>query len=1018
MRKLLRHVVLLAVCLCSIPLFLTAQTRVLKGRISDVKDNTPIAGASIQAKEGTESTVSGTDGNFQLTVSSKTSFLVISSVGFQSIEISVNGDLNNLQLSSTSQSLNEVVVVGYGTRIKKDLTGNIAKVKGSDVQNMPVTNFNQALQGRAAGVFVEGNSGKVGEGVKVLIRGAGSISASNSPLYVIDGVPMSNSSYSGNPLADINFNDIESFDILKDASAAAIYGSRAANGVVLITTKRGKAGKTNFQVNTQYGYNKPTRLKKFLDARQYIDLLREAAINSDIIDGVDPLDPDQYEDSWLEAAEGRLTRYSGWSDWKTVETNTNWQKLAFNEDARTSAIDISASGGTDKTKFYTSVSYNNQDGILIGNRFKRLSARLNLDQAVSDKFKIGVNLSLAQTTAGRVQSDNEFSTPMQMVALTPVTPLRDEDGKLYNSPTTTYANPYVDYENGKYRSIIYRNIGNIYGQYNFSSSLLFRTEVGVDVQNQNDDQFYGFNTDFGSGSNGYGESDWNRALDYNINNYFNYKKTFSQKHDLETVVGMSYQRYNSEYANVVGEQFPVEALQKLASAALIKSGTSVETNSAFLSYFLRANYKFDDKYLLTLSGRIDGSSVFGDDKRYGIFPAVSAGWILTEENFLKHSTALSFLKLRASWGLTGNAAGFGDFAHMGLWGGTAYNGTGGLSPTQIANKNLRWEKSNQTDIGIDFGILDNRITGEIDYYYRKTQDLIYDVPVPGNSGFSTQTVNIGSMLNQGFEFVLNSENVKSKSFRWSSTLNVSINRNKLLKLDGEQTSIPGNDGRFLNSLIVGESIGVLYGPRYAGVNPANGDGLYYMADGKTTTNDYNEAADFIVGNPNPKAIAGLGNNLSFRGIDLSFLFQGVFGNDVMNGAGAFMTSGFDGYDNQTIDQLNRWQNPGDITDVPQLRLRGSNGTGASSRYIYDASYVRLKNLTIAYNLPQGITNKFKISSAKFYVTGVNLLTFTKYPGWDPEVNTDGRTESNRNQGSDFYAAPQIKNISVGLNIGF
>lgn len=1018
MRKTVNFCLLTAVCMFFLfqPTF--AQTKLLKGKITDAKGGAAVAGATIETKGAPFSTISDIDGSFQLSVPEKINTLIVSFVGFKTVEISINSDLNRIQLTEASQSLNEVVVVGFGTRIKKDLTGNIAKVKGSEVQNMPVTNFNQALQGRAAGVFVEGNSGKVGEGVKVLIRGSGSISASSSPLYVIDGVPISNTSYSGNPMADINFNDIESFDILKDASAAAIYGSRAANGVILITTKRGKSGKTNFQVNTQYGFNKPTHLRDFLNARQYIDLLREAAINSDHIDGVDPLDPNQYEDSWLEAAEGRLDRYSGWSDWKSVQTNTDWQKLAFNNNARTSAIDVSASGGTDKTKFYISTSYNNQDGILIGNRFKRLSARINLDQSVSEKFKIGLNLSLAQTTAGRVQSDNEFSTPMQIVALSPVTPLRDENGVVYNSPTTTYSNPYVDFEHGKFNSIIYRNIGNIYGQYNFLPSLFFRTELGADIQNQNDDQFYGFDTDFGSGSNGYGESDWQRSLDYNINNYFNYKKTFADVHELEAVVGMSYQRYTSEYANVYGEQFPVEALQKLASAALIKGGTSVETNSAFLSYFARANYKFNDKYLLTLSGRVDGSSVFGNDQRYGFFPAASVGWILSEEKFLRNSNLISFLKLRSSWGLTGNADGFGDFAHLGLWGGASYNGTGGLSPTQLANRNLRWEKSNQVDIGLDFGFFNNRVSGEIDYYNRKTQDLIYEVPVPGNSGFSTQTVNIGSMQNRGIEFVINSENITGKVFRWNTTLNVSRNRNKIVKLDGAQTKIPGNDGRFLNSLLVGQSIGIFYGPKYAGVDPENGDALYYLADGKATTNDYNKAADFIVGDPNPKLIAGLGNTLSFRNIELTFLFQGVFGNQVMNGGGAFMTAGFDGYDNQTSDQLNRWQKPGDITDVPQLRLRGSNGTGASSRYIYDADYIRLKNLTLAYNLPLSLVKRLKLGSAKFYVTGVNLLTFTDYPGWDPEVNTDARTSSNRNQGSDFYAAPQIKNISVGLNIGF
>ncbi|MCC6258730.1 MAG: TonB-dependent receptor [Chitinophagaceae bacterium] len=1012
-KKILGHI---GFVLLLLPTVVIGQTTV-RGTITDAKSGNPIPNASIVVKSGSSGTASETDGKFTLQVSSLSVKLVFSALGYTTRELTASANMLVKLEPASAASLDEIVVVGYGTKIKKDLTGNIAKVKGSDVQHMPVVNLDQALQGRAAGVFVEGNSGKVGEGIKVLIRGASSISASNSPLYVVDGVPISTDSYSGNPLADINFNDIESFDILKDASAAAIYGSRAANGVVLITTKKGKAGKTNLQANFQYGINKPTHLRGFLNAKQYVDLIREAAINSDHLEGVDPLDPNQYEDSWLEFVEGRLTRYSGWSDWRTLQTNTDWQKLAFDDKARTANVDLSASGGTEKTKFYTSLAYVSQDGILVGNGLRRFSGRLNLDQTVSDKLKLGFNLSLSQTNMDQVSVDNEFTTPMQMVALAPITPLRDQDGKLYNRPVTTYGNPYVDYKEGHYRTTIYRNIGNVYAQLNFTPHFFFRSEFGLDIQNQNDDEFYGFNTTYGTGTNGYGQSSWFRGLDYNTNNFFSFQKTFNSVHDFDAVLGTSFQKYSTEWANVYGEQFPVESLQKLASAGLIKGGTSESNNSTFLSYFARANYKYKDKYLFSLSGRADGSSVFGANNRYGFFPAVSAGWILSEESFLGSSSIVSFLKLRGSWGLTGNADGFGNFAHLGLWGGSSYNGTGGLSPTQLANPDLKWEKSNQTDIGIDFGFLSNRISGEIDYYDRETKGLIYNVPVPGNTGYTTKTVNIGAMSNRGFEFVLNTENVRKKNFNWSTSINISINRNKITKLDGVQTMIPGNDGRYLNSLIVGESIGVFYGPKFAGVDPANGDALYYKQDGKTTTNDYNEAGNFIVGNPNPKMIAGLSSNIKYFGIDFSFLFQGVFGNKIQNGAGGFMSSSFDWFDNQTTDQLDRWQKPGDITNVPQLRIDGANGTGASSRYVYDGSYVRLKNITLGYTLPRKFTKMARISSLRVYVTAVNLLTFTKYPGWDPEVNTDYRAD-NRNQGSDFYSAPQVKNVSFGLNVGF
>ena len=1009
MRKLLLSIV--------VSLFLAqfSNAQTLVGKVTDAASQ-PIPNVSVVVKGTKIGTATAADGTYKIEAGQGKT-LVFSSLGYGTKEVAVKGTTLDIALNkSDTKNLDEVVVVGYGTKIKKDLTGNIAKVKGSDVQGMPVTNLNQALQGRAAGVFVETNNGKLGEGVKVRIRGAGSLSASNDPLYVVDGIPISTDANSGNPIADINFNDVESFDILKDASAAAIYGSRAANGVVLITTKKGKAGKTSFQVNTQFGLNSPTNYRGFLDAKEYVGLLREAAVNSDKLEGVDPADPAQYPGSWLQFAERRLTRYSGWSDWKKLETNTNWEKLAFNDRAATSALDVSASGGTDKTKFYISLSNINQTGILIGNSLKRTSARINLEQSVSEKFKIGFNLSLTQTKTGRVPEDNEFSTPMQIVALSPVTPFKDLKGNVYNSPTTTYTNPYIDYSEGRYNSTSYRNIGNIFGQYNFNSSLFFRSELGIDLQNQNDDQFYGPNTTFGNGTNGYGSSGWFRGLTYNTNNYFSFKKKLNNVHDLDAVLGMSFQDYNISFANVFGEQFPTQQLQKLASSGLIKGGSSSESASTFLSYFSRVNYKFDNKYLLSLSGRIDGSSVFGNDKRYGFFPSVSAGWILSEESFLRNSNTLSFLKLRGSWGLTGNADGFGNFASRGLWGGTAYNGTGGLGSSQLANPDLRWEKSNQVDIGLDFGFLQNRISGEIDYYVRKTNDLIYNVPVPGNTGFSSKTVNVGSMENKGFEFVLNTDNIIQKDFKWSTSLNLATNQNRITKLDGEQKLLPGNDGRYMNSLIVGEAIGVFYGPKFAGADPANGDALYYKQDG-STTNDYNEAGNFIVGNPNPKYIGGITNTFTYKGIELSFLFQGVFGNQIMNGAGGFMSASFDWFDNQTRDQLNRWQKPGDITNVPQLRLGYGNGISASSRYIENGDYVRLKNLTVAYNFKSDVLKRLKLNSAKVYLTGVNLLTFTKYSGWDPEVNTDYRA-SNRNQGGDFYAAPQVKNISVGLNVGF
>jgi TonB-dependent starch-binding outer membrane protein SusC len=990
--------------------FLWGQTPIT-GRVTDRNGN-GLPNATITIKNTNISTVSDLNGQFSINAAPNAT-LIVSSVGYQTLEIVASGSTVSAQLQAGENTLSEVIVTGYGTKVKRDLTGNIARVRGSEVANIPVPNLNQALQGRAAGVFVESNSGKVGEGVKVRIRGAGSLSASNEPLYVIDGVPINTSSLSGNALADINFNDIETFDILKDAAAATIYGSRAANGVVLITTKKGRSGRTDLAVNMQYGYNKPTNYRGFLNAQEYVQLIQEAALNSDNIRGRDPA----ASNSDTRFVEGRLTRYAGHSNWRTNETDTDWERLAFNDNARTKMVDVTASGGNDKTRFFISGGFNDQDGILILNNFQRISSRFNLEHDASDRLRLGFNLSLGRTVSNRNNLDNAFQSPMQLVALAPITPPRNLEGVLYDRPVTTYYNGLIETENSVYKSTTFRNIGNLFLNYKIIQDLAFRTEVGVDLQTQNDELFRGSRTLTGLSTNGYASSSWLRNLTLNTNNYFNYSKTIGANHDFDATLGMSYQQFTTDQASVTGEDFPVDALQKLASAGRITGGSSSLTESNIVSYFARANYKLFDRYLLNVSGRIDGSSRFGRDARYGFFPAVSAGWIISEESFLNSSNTVSFLKLRASYGANGNWEGFGNFAHLGLYGASKYNNLSGLVPTQLANPGLKWEKNKQYNIGLDFGLLNNRISGEIDYYVRETDDLIYNVPVPGTSGFTSQTVNVGAMENRGVEFVLNSTNIQARDFYWSTSFNVSKNRNKITRLDGEQSLLPGNDGRFLNSLIVGESIGIFYGPKYAGVDPANGDALYYLNDGIGTTNNYNNAGNFIVGDPNPDWIAGLANTFRFKGLELNVLFQGVFGNQIMNGAGGFMSASFDWFDNQTRDHLRRWQKPGDITDVPQLRFGRGNGINASSRYVEDGDYIRLKNITLAYSIPTSVMNRVKIRSAKVFVTGVNLATFTNYTGWDPEVNTDYRA-GNRNQGSDFYSAPQIKSLTFGINLGF
>ena len=567
---------------------------------------------------------------------------------------------------------------------------------------------------------------------------------------------------------------------------------------------------------------------------------------------------------------------------------------------------------------------------------------------------------------------------------------------------------------------MFRTISNVFAEYNIAPSLAFRSEFGLDLLVQNEENYFGSETARNSSApNGLGFNRWVQVANYNTNNYFRYTPTIAEIHSVEAVVGMSYQESSTDRTSVEGQQFPSSAYKQIVSAADITSGSSEETAFSFLSYFARVNYALQDRYLLTLSGRVDGSSRFGANNRYGFFPAASLGWIITDESFLADNSALSFLKLRASYGVTGNAE-IDNFGALGLFTGEGgYAGVPGQRPSEIANPDLRWEQTTQFDIGLDYGLVEDRLSGEIDFYMKDTRDLLLNVNVPTTSGFTTQLRNVGRLQNRGFEFVLNSRNLIG-TFQWSTNLNFARNINEITDLQGQVV-----EGGFVNRAVEGQSIGVFFAPEYAGVDPANGDALYYVnetdANGniidRSTTNEYNDANRVVIGDPNPDFTAGVTNNFSYKGLELNVFFQGVFGNQIYNGGGKFQSANGDFFDNQTRDQLARWQKPSDITNIPQARLFGANGTGESSRYLSDGSYVRLKTVTLGYNLPFSLIERISLSKLRIYVSGQNLLTFTDYDGWDPEVNTD-YLAGNIGQGNDFYSAPQARTITLGVNVGF
>jgi TonB-linked SusC/RagA family outer membrane protein len=1021
----MRRILLFFLALLFLSSALYAQRRQITGKVISADDNQGVPGVNVVVKSTTTGTTTDMDGKYSIEAERGT-ILVFSFVGLQTKEVTV-GDQSviDVTLGQDSRQLSEVVVVGYGTQEKRDLTGNIAQVSSTAIQNVPVASIEQGLQGKASGVFIESQNGKLGQGIKVRIRGASSVSASNQPLYVIDGIPITSESQSSNgaetnPLADLNFNDVASVEVLKDASASAIYGSRAANGVVLITTKRGKSGKTNFTLNYFSGTSRETGRRQFLNAAQYIDVETQAAQRAAA------LDPSF---DYVGYNESRLTRYAaGNANYGNSKVNTDWQDLVFRS-APINQIDLSASGGTDKTRFYVSGQYSDQNGILIGNEFKRMSARMNLDHKSTDKLSFGINFNIARTENHRLSNDDAFSTPLQIVALSPITPqidprtgllsgLLDPSSGAPNTNFPVYYNPLISVNNASYVATVYRTFSNAYASYTFVPGLTFRSELGTDLLFQQEDQYYGSATVRNTGTaNGQGINTTTLIANYTTNNFLKFEKTIGI-HSFDITAGMSFQKSTNNGTSISAQQFPSDAYKTISSAAQIISASAGPTNFSFLSYFARGNYKFKDRYLLSLSGRVDGSSRFGASNRYGFFPAASAGWIISEEPFMKDFSLLSLLKLRASYGLTGNAE-ISNFASRGLYGPANYVGQGGQTPFQLPNNNLKWETTAQTDIGIDFSFLQGRISVEADYYFKSTSDLLLLKNVSGTSGFSNFFQNIGKLENKGFELVINSTNIDG-AFRWTTSFNIATNQNKITDLNGQ--ILGTND---LNRAIEGQPIGVFYGREFAGADPNNGDALYYLntknADGslnKNTTNDYNAAQQTVLGNPNPKWYGGITNNFSYKGFDLSIVLQGVQGNKIYNGGGQYMSSSAsNGYDNQTTDQLNAWKKAGDKTDVPELRLFFANGTNPSSRYITDGSYLRVKTVTLGYNVPSHITQRLKCEKIRLYVTAQNLFTFTAYKGWDPEVNADYQA-SNINQGVDFYSAPQFKTITGGINLSF
>ena len=757
-----------------------AQLKQVSGIIKDSKDNSPVVGATITAKIGKVHVISQSDGSFIIAVGAEEKQLEISYVGYTPKEVDITAAPLAVSLVQTSQTLNDVVVVGYGTALRKNLTGSISKIAGTEVENTPTPSFEQAIQGKAPGVVISAGSGKLGNAIQIQIRGVSSISASSQPLYVIDGLPITssgvtdpitgnqlgdNSNDPTNPMADINPNDIASIDVLKDASAAAIYGSRAANGVVIITTKKGRSGgKTTLQMDVNHSWSNPERKWQFADANQYIKLINIAAEGDgehdfmDSISGFTSLQQaiNHYQNFYDNQI---LDYYSLGTDWEHRAVNTNWQALSFHPNAPATQVNLSAQGGNDKTKFFVSGFYNTQDAIVIDNSFSRYGARFNLEQAATDNLSFGINVAIDRSEIDKVDGDNSFATPGELVAQIPISPLHDSTGAI--NTNTLYSNGIFDALYNSDKQVTYRTYGDVYGNLRILPSLTFRSEFGGDLLNINENEFFAKETIDGSATNGFGTTLYSQSITYNTNNYFTYTPKLNSDNTLNVVAGTSYEQNDLKQSKTNGQDFPTDEIKNLSGATNISFGTSSGARYTFLSYFLRANYSYKDKYFLSASIRDDGSSRFAPASQYGWFPSGSVGWIISEENFLKGSKTLSFLKLRGSYGLEGNAE-IGEAKFYSLYGVTNYPNFPGYSPTQLPDPNLKWESTAQADAGLDFGLFDNRITGTFDYYHKHTTNLLLNVNIPATSGYTNVLRNVGTMNNQGFEVMIDSKNIDGR----------------------------------------------------------------------------------------------------------------------------------------------------------------------------------------------------------------------------------------------------------------
>jgi TonB-linked SusC/RagA family outer membrane protein len=1012
------------VCSLLLLIFLSvsAQNRTVAGKVTD-SAGSPLSNVSVQVKGTNKGTFTDANGTYNISVASPNPKIVFSYTGMQPQEISVGNQTTiNAQLQSLNTALGEVVVIGYGTARKSDLTGAVATVKGEKLLDRPVTNVSQALQGRVPGVEVSLNTSAPGEAAKVRIRGTSSINSSLDPLYVVDGVI-------GVDANTLNPNDIASLEVLKDASSTAIYGARGANGVIIITTKRGIKGKSRISYDAYVSQNSLQRRLKALNSQQFMDVYNLAFKNAQ-----------KYDSAGF--AEGKYVANDPANLPKLFDAsgkplyNTNWESEVY-KPSISNNHQLTLQGGSDKSTYSLSLGYLDQNGLMIQSWFKRYSLRFTMDNDVNKWLRLGGSMTLVKSTERLVSDANGGLNVSRMVIEgIPIIPIKYPDGTWGGNsdfPGMEGGSNPVNIAANRYTLINrQRSLGNVYALFHISKDLDFRSDLGFDLNSQKNN-FYSGRELSSLSLNERGVASINNWMTtyWQSENYLTWNKQVTSKQKLTGLLGLSWQKNYSEYQGATQTNFIDDYWQwhNLGAGTGVPGIGSSDETWAMNSYFARMTYNISDKYLFTLTGRYDGSSRFGKNNKFAFFPSAGAAWNISKEDFFGNNSAISNLKLRASIGSTGNQEIPVSRSFQLLSSGTTlFNGTRQptISRGSFGNADLKWERVNQVDVGLELGLFNNRINLTADYYHRVTKDLLLDAPIPWTSGLSTVYENIGSVQNNGIELALNTHNIKSKNVSWTTDINLTANQNKILHLGSNNDDIyPGP--WFLgqtNILRVGWPIGTFWGYVREGVwgtKEAAQAAVYNLKPGDIKWKDLNndgkidDADNTRLGQAYPKLTMNIANTFNYKNFDFTFDIRFVRG---VNTVANFHHSTEDrqAIANSLATVVGAWTPENQNSKIAEVRYYGSfYQTHIDSWWVEDGSYIRGQNFVLGYTLPANKTGRWNIDRLRFYVSAQNLFLITKYTGYDPEVNTFG---GNLTQNQDFFPYPHPRVINAGLNLTF